>query len=66
VGNPEGKKPLRRSRRLWVDNIKMEVREIGWGCVYWIDLAQDRNKWRAVVNAVMNLRGSIKCWEILE
>jgi hypothetical protein len=51
-----GKKPLGRPRRRWVDNIKMDLLEIGWGGVYWIGLAQDRDKWRALVNAVMNLR----------
>jgi hypothetical protein len=53
VGNSEGKRPLGRPRRRWVDNIEMDLREIGWD---WIDLAQDRDKWRALVNAVMNLR----------
>jgi hypothetical protein len=56
VGKPEGKKPLERPRRRWVDGIKMDLREIGWGSVEWIQLAQDRDRWRAVVNAVMNLR----------
>jgi hypothetical protein len=56
VEDPEGKKPLGRSRRRWVDNIKMNLREIGWGGMDWIDLAQDRDQWRALVNAVMNLR----------
>jgi hypothetical protein len=51
----EGKRPLGRSRRRWVDNIKMDLGDIGWGGVDWIGLAQDRNKWRALVNAVMNL-----------
>jgi hypothetical protein len=51
-----GKRPLGRPRRRWVDNIKMDLLEIGWGVVDWIGLAQDRNKWRALVNAVMNLR----------
>jgi hypothetical protein len=51
VGKPEGKRPLGRSRRRWVDNIK-----IGWNCVDWIDMAQDRNQWRALVNTVLNLR----------
>jgi hypothetical protein len=55
-GKPEGKRPLRRSRRRWVDNIKMDLREIGWGGMDWIDLAQDRDQWRALVNTVMNLR----------
>jgi hypothetical protein len=56
VGKPEGKRPLGRPRRRWVDNIKMDLLEIDWGGVYWIGLAQDRDKWRALVNAVMNLR----------
>jgi hypothetical protein len=56
VGKPEGKRPLGSPRRRWVDNIKMDLFEIGWGGVDWIGLAQDRDKWRALVNAVMNLR----------
>jgi hypothetical protein len=56
VGKPEGKRPLRRPRRRWVDNIKMDLLEIGWGSVDWIGLAQDRDRWRALVDAVMNLR----------
>jgi hypothetical protein len=56
VGKPEGKRPLGRPRRRWVDNIKMDLREIGWDGVDWIDLAQDRDQWRALVNTVMNLR----------
>jgi hypothetical protein len=56
VGNPEGKRPVGRPRRRWVDNIKMGLREIGWDCMDWIDLAQDRDQRRALVNAVMNLR----------
>jgi hypothetical protein len=51
VGNPEGKRPLGRSRRRWVDNIKMDLREIGWDGMDWIDLAQDRDQWRALVKA---------------
>jgi hypothetical protein len=51
-----GKRPLGRPRRRWVDNIKMDVRDIWWGGMDWIDLAQDRNQWRALVNTVMNLR----------
>jgi hypothetical protein len=54
VGKPEGKRPLGRPRRRWVDNIKMDLLEIGWGGVDRIGLAQDRDKWRALVNAVMN------------
>jgi hypothetical protein len=57
VGKPEGKRPFGRPRRRWEDGIKMDLREIGWGGgVEWIYLAQDRDRWRAVVNAVMNLR----------
>jgi hypothetical protein len=56
VGKPDGKRPLGRPRRRWVDNIKMDLREIGWDGMGWIDLAQDRDQWRALVNAVMNLR----------
>jgi hypothetical protein len=52
----EGKRPLRRSRHRWLDSIKMDLLEIGWSGVHWIGLAQDRDKWRALVNAVMNLR----------
>jgi hypothetical protein len=53
---PEGRRPLRRPRRRWEDNIKMDNREVGWGGVDWIDLAQDRDRWQALVNTVMNLR----------
>jgi hypothetical protein len=53
---PEGRRPLGRPRRGWEDNIKMGFREIGFGDVDWIDLAQDRDRWRALVNTVMNLR----------
>jgi hypothetical protein len=49
-------RPLGRPRRRWVDNIKIDLREIGWDCGDWIDLAQDRDQWRALVRAVMNLR----------
>jgi hypothetical protein len=56
VQKPEGKRPIGRSRRRWVDNIKMGLLEICWGSVDWIGLAQDRDKWRALVNAVMNVR----------
>jgi hypothetical protein len=56
VGNPEGKRPLGRPRRGWEDNIKMYLREIGWGFMDWIDLAQNRDQWRALVNTAMNLR----------
>jgi hypothetical protein len=56
VGRPEGRRPLGRPRRRWEDNIKIDLREIGFGDVDWIDLAQDRDRWRALVNTVMNLR----------
>jgi hypothetical protein len=56
VGKPEGKRPLGRPRRKWVDNIRMDLGEEGWGDVDWIGLAQDRNRWRALVNLVLNLR----------
>jgi hypothetical protein len=56
VGMLEGKRPLGRPRRRWVDNIKMDLREIGWDGRDWIDLAQDRDQWRTLVNAVMNFR----------
>ena len=56
VGKPEGKRPLGRPRRRWEDNIKIDLQEVGcWG-MDWIELAQDRDRWRALVNAVMNLR----------
>jgi hypothetical protein len=57
VGNPEGKRPLGRPRRRWVDNIKMDLREIGWDGGDLIDLVQDKDLWRALVNAVINLWG---------
>jgi hypothetical protein len=56
VGKPQGKILLGRPRRKLVDNIKMDLREIGWGGMDWIDLAQNGDQWRALVNAVMNLR----------
>jgi ribosome biogenesis protein Nip4 len=57
VGKPEGKRPFGRPRRRWEDNIKMDLQEAGFGDMEWIKLVQDRDRWRAVVNAVMNLRG---------
>ena len=56
VGKPEGKRPLARPRRRWEDNIKMDLQEVGCGSIHWIELAQHRDSWRALVNAVMNLR----------
>jgi hypothetical protein len=55
VGKPEGKRPLGRRRRRWVDT-KMDLKEIGWDGVDWIDMVQDRDKWKALVNTVLNLR----------
>ena len=56
MGKPEGKTPLGRLRRRWEDNIKMGLQEVGCGGMDWIELAQDRDRWRGPVNAVMNLR----------
>jgi hypothetical protein len=56
VGKSEGRRPLGRSRRRWLDNIKMHLVEVGWGDVDWIGLPQDRDRWRALVNSVLNLR----------
>jgi hypothetical protein len=56
MGKPEGERPLGRPRRRWLDNIKIDLKRDKDGMVYWIDLAQDRDQWRALVNTVMNLR----------
>jgi len=56
VGKPEGKRPLGRPRLRWEDNIKMDLQEVGYGSMDWIELAQDRDSWPALVNAVMKLR----------
>jgi hypothetical protein len=56
VGRPEGRRPLGRPRHRWEDNIKVDLQEVEWGGMDWIDMAQDRDRWRAVVNAVMTLR----------
>ena len=56
MGKPEGKRPLGRPRRIWEDNIKMDLEEVGRGCGDWMELAQDRKRWRAPVSTVMNLR----------
>jgi hypothetical protein len=75
VGNPEGKRPLGRPRRRWVNNIKMNLRDIGWDDMDWLYLAQDRDQWRALVNIILYFssceRGnepsdSVKRWEFLE
>jgi len=56
VGKPEGKRPLGRPRRRWVDNIRTDLQEVGCGYIDWIGLAQDRDSWRTLVSAVMNFR----------
>ena len=56
MGKPEGKRPLRRPSCRWEDNIKMDLQEVGCGCMDWIELAQYRDRWRALLNAVMNLQ----------
>jgi len=56
VGKPEGKRPFGRPRRRWEDNINLDLHEVGGGGMDWIELAQDRDRWRALVNALMNLR----------
>jgi hypothetical protein len=64
VGKAEGKRPLGGPRRRWVDNIMMDLGEVEWGDVDWIGLAQDRNRWRALVISVSN-ESSMKCWETI-
>jgi hypothetical protein len=66
VGKPEGKRPLGRPRRRWVDNIRMVLGEVGLGDVDWIGVAQDRNSWRALVNPVFAPSDSMKCCETIE
>jgi hypothetical protein len=56
VGKPEGRRPIGKPRRRWEDNIMLDLREVGCGCVDWMKLAKDRDRWRALVSAVMNLR----------
>jgi hypothetical protein len=56
VGKSEGKRPLGKPRRRWMDNIKLDLRDIGWDRMDWIDVAQDRDQWSSLVNTVMNLR----------
>ena len=65
VGKPEGKRPLGRPRRRWVDNIRMDLQEVGCGHVDWIGLAQDRDRWRTLVSA-NEPSGSVKCGEFLD
>jgi hypothetical protein len=66
VGKPEGKRPLGRPRRRWEDNVRMDLQEVGCGCEEWTGLAQDSDRWRALVSVVRNLRGSIKRGEFLD
>ena len=56
VGKPEGKRPLGRPRRMWEDNIRMDLQDVGGGLGDWVELAQDRDRWRTLVSTVMNLR----------
>jgi hypothetical protein len=65
VGKPEGKRPQGRPTRRWEDNTETDLREIGWGGLDWIDLAQDTDQWRALVNTVMNLRFAYKVGKLL-
>jgi hypothetical protein len=64
VRKPEGKRPLGRPRRRWVYNIRTDLGEVGWGDVDWIGLAKDRNRWRAVVNSVLNLRVTLNAGKL--
>jgi hypothetical protein len=66
VGKPERKRPLGRPRRRWVECIKIDLREIGWDGVDWMEVAQDRDQWRVLVNTVMNLLVPCNCWEFPE
>jgi len=66
VGKAEGKRPLGRPRRRWVCNIRMDLQEVGCGYMDWIGLAQDRDRWRTIVSAVMKTLGSVKCGEFLD
>jgi len=66
VGKPEGRRPLGRPRRRWVDNISLDLQEVGCGYMDCHGLAQDRDMWRTLVSAVMNLRVSVKCGEFID
>ena len=66
MGKPDGKRPFGRPCRRWEDNNKMDLQDVGCGVMQWIQLLQDRDRWRALVNAVMNFRGSIQCGEFLD
>jgi hypothetical protein len=63
VGKQEGKRPFGRPRMRWVDNIILDLREIGWGLMDWIDLSHDRNQWRALVSTVMDRRVRQNTWK---
>jgi hypothetical protein len=66
VGNPEEKRPLGRQRRRWVNNIKIDLKEIGWVGKVWVDLAQDKDQWRALCEHGNEPSDSVKYWDILE
>jgi len=66
VGKPEERRPLGRPRRRWADDIRTDLQEVGCGYMDWIGLAQDRDRWRTLVSAVMNFSGSVKCEEFLD
>jgi len=66
VGKPEGKRPLGKPRRKWEDNIEMDLEEVGCGCMDWIELAEDRDRWRALLSASNEPSGSIKCGQFLD
>jgi hypothetical protein len=66
MGNPEGKRPFGRPIHSWKDNVRTDLTKIGWSGMDWIDLAQDGDQWRDLVNTVMNLRVPSKCCQILE
>jgi hypothetical protein len=66
VGKPEGERPLGGPRRRWVHDIKIDLSEIGWASLDWIDMVQDRDQWRAHLNTAMNIQVSIKCCENVE
>jgi hypothetical protein len=66
VGRREGKRPLGRPRRRWVDNIRKHLGEVGWGDEDWIGLAQEKNRWGSSCECGNELSGSMKCWETIE
>jgi hypothetical protein len=66
VGKPEGKRPLGGPRHGWVDNMRLDLGDVGWSDVDWIGLVKDRNRWRSLVNSVLNLLRFMKCWETIE